>query len=158
MPGPDEDPTTKHEGIWWRLFFSGIWLVYLAYPVSQLFGHRHSAAYIAGGLALVAVFCVIYVYLLYEWDRLGANPYGWLAAMAAVAAVTSVVYDGGGALWIYVSASAGAVIRQERQAFRTVLVVTAAYAVFGLTQHGDMTTFLVNLVPTMLVGLAMIGC
>jgi hypothetical protein len=97
MPGPDEDPTTKHKGIWWRLFFSGVWLVYLAYPVSRLFGHRHSAVYIAGGLALLAVFCVIYVYLLYEWDRLGVNPHGWLAAMAAVAVITSVVYDGGGA-------------------------------------------------------------
>jgi two-component system sensor histidine kinase DesK len=156
MPAPQDDPITKHKGIWWRLFFSAIWLVYLAYPVSQLFGHRHSALYIAGGLALVAVFCVIYVYLLFAWDRLAVNPYGWLAAMAVVAAVTSVVYDGG-ALWIYVSSSAGAVIKEERQAFRTVLAVTVAYAVFGLIKHVDTTDFLVNLVPTMLVGLAMIG-
>jgi hypothetical protein len=32
-----------------RWFFSGIWLAYLIAPVSDLFGHRHSPAWTAGG-------------------------------------------------------------------------------------------------------------
>ena len=36
----------------WRWFFSGIWLVYLIQPVSDLFGHQHGVAWIAGGLAI----------------------------------------------------------------------------------------------------------
>jgi two-component system sensor histidine kinase DesK len=152
-----DDPTMRHKGTWWRLFFSGIWLVYLAYPVSQLFGHHHSAPYTAGGVAIVAAFCVIYVFLLYRWDLPGERPYAGLAAMVILAAVASIVYGGAGALWIYVSSTAGLVIRRDRLAFRTVLAITVAFSVFSLVAHTGWSNYLVNLVPTVLVGLSMIG-
>lgn len=161
MPAPDEvlnlDPAMRHKGVWWRLFFSSIWLVYLGYPVSQAFAHHHGTLYIAGALVLIGAFCVVYVVLLYQWDRPCTYSYAGLTALVVIATLASIIYGNAGALWIYVSASAGMVIRQERQAFRTVLAVTAVYTVFSLTGHDGMTNFLVNLVPTVLVGLSMIG-
>jgi hypothetical protein len=45
----------------WRGFFAGIWLVYLVAPSASLFGDHHSGLYIAGGLTIVAAFCVVYI-------------------------------------------------------------------------------------------------
>jgi two-component system sensor histidine kinase DesK len=161
MPVPDEgsiyDPTMRQKAVWWRLFFSAIWLVYLADPVSQLFTHHHGTPYIAGGLALVGVFCVIYVVILYRWYLPQANNYAGLAAMVVIAGVASLAYGGAGVLWIFVSSVAGLVIRPDRLALRTVLAITAAFSVFSLAGHIGMANFLIDLVPTVLVGLSMIG-
>src|SRR5438034_7972159 len=48
----------------WRWFFSGIWLAYLIQPVSDLFGHHHGAAWIAGGIVLTVAFCALYLPVL----------------------------------------------------------------------------------------------
>ena len=94
-----------------RWFFSGIWLVYLIAPVSDLFGHRHGVAWIAGGLAIAVAFCVIYLPVLVHSDKWPRLARFGLAAIAGLAALACVVYGTAWTpLWIYVSAATGMVL------------------------------------------------
>jgi two-component system sensor histidine kinase DesK len=143
-----------------RFLFTGVWLIYLLAPVSQLFGHHHSAWWIAGGLLIAVAFCVIYVYVIGSWRRGG----GWrgirlgLAAIFALAVVACVIYGSDWlTLWIYVSAATGFVIPGRTRAMRAVLGVSACYAVLGWVTHASMSTFLLNLLPVVLIGWAMAG-
>jgi two-component system sensor histidine kinase DesK len=146
----------------WRWFFSAIWLVYLIQPVSSLFGHGHSALWIAGGLAITAAFVVLYVPVLANMADHPRRARAGLAALAALAALACVVYGSGWtSLWIYVSVAAGMVLTgapgSPRQALRGVLAVGACYVFFSWLSHEDVTDFLVVLLPVLLVGIAMIG-
>ena len=141
-----------------RFLFTGVWLIYLIAPIYQLFGHHHSALWIAGGLAIAAAFCVIYVYVICTWER------GWpvtrigLAALFVLAVVACLVYGSDWlTLWIYVSAATGFAVPGRRSAMRAVLVVSASYAVLGWVTHASTTTFLLNLLPVVLIGWAMAG-
>jgi two-component system, NarL family, sensor histidine kinase DesK len=157
---PDPVVTGRfRRGRWWRALFSGIWLVYLIQPIAYVIGDHRGPLYVAAALVIFAAFCVLYVVLMYRWDLPDAPPYAVLAALAVLAAVASVGYGGSGAaaLWIYVSAAAGLVVPQPRMALRVVLGISAAYTLFSFVGRDTMTNFLIDLVPTVLVGLAMIG-
>ena len=145
-----------------RWFFAGIWLVYLISPVSGLFGHHHGVLWIAGGLAITAAFCVIYVITVCNsgiWPRQAR----WgLIAIAVLAALACVVYGKAWTpLWIYVSAATGMVLAapsyRRGTALRGVLAVGACYVFFSWLSHDDPTDFLIVLLPVLLVGIAMIG-
>jgi two-component system sensor histidine kinase DesK len=143
---------------WMRWFFSAIWLVYLIQPVSALFGGHHGALWIAGGLAIVTVFCVVYVGLCMTWDR---NQYGaqWgLAVLFAMAVLACVIYGKDWTpLWIYVSVATGFAVPGRRPAMLAVLVVGACYALFSWLAHVGTAEFLIILVPVVLAGWAMTG-
>ncbi len=145
-----------------RWLFSGIWLVYLIAPVSDLFGHRHSAAWIAGGLAIAVAFGAVYLPTLVQvnnWPRLA--PFG-LGAVVGLAALACVVYGTAWTpLWIYVSAATGMVLSEaphQRQRSRlAVLGVGACYTFFCWLSHTGIAEYLAVLLPVLLVGVAMIG-
>jgi two-component system, NarL family, sensor histidine kinase DesK len=143
----------------WRVSLTTVWLIYLIQPVSGLFHHHHDALYIGGGLAIVAAFCVIFVALVANWHRRAVLWQLELAALFALAAAGCTIYGGTGAssLWIFVSAVAGLVIPEQRKAVQVVAAAGACYTVFSLIGHVDLGDFLVNLLPTVLLGLAMIG-
>jgi two-component system sensor histidine kinase DesK len=143
----------------WRVSLTAVWLVYLVEPVSGLFGHRHDALYIAGGMAIIGAFCVIFVITIADWSQTARRSTLWLGALYALALAACILYGGSGAesLWIYVSAIAGLVIPVQRTALAVLAVVGVSYVVTSLTSHLDMADFLVNLLPTVLLGLAMIG-
>jgi two-component system, NarL family, sensor histidine kinase DesK len=143
----------------WRVSLTAVWLIYLIQPVSGLFHHHHDALYVGGGLAIVAAFCVIFVALVANWHRRAVFWQLELAALFALAAAGCVIYGGTGAssLWIFVSAVAGLVIPEQRKAVQVVAAAGVCYTVFSLIGHVDMGDFLVNLLPTVLLGLAMIG-
>jgi two-component system sensor histidine kinase DesK len=146
----------------WRWFFSGIWLVYLIQPVSDLFGHDHGVLWIAGGLAIAIAFCVLYVPTVANSDGRPGLARASLVALAALAALACVVYgQGWTALWIYVSAATGMVLTNgpngRRQALRGILVVGAFYVFFSWLSHDSAEDFLIVLLPVLLIGLAMIG-
>src|SRR5712691_4989922 len=69
-PAPDGVPgsQTRRARVW-RGLFSGIWLLYLIQPASALFDGHHTWGYAAGGSALIAGFCVVYVLVVAHWDR-----------------------------------------------------------------------------------------
>ena len=75
-----------------RWFFSGVWLVYLIQPVSQLFGHQHTALWTVGGLAITVTFCVVYVGVLGVWDSNPRMAQRGLAVVFALAVLACVVY------------------------------------------------------------------
>jgi len=145
-----------------RWLFSGIWLIYLIAPVSGLFGHRHGVAWIAGGLAITAAFCVLYVPMLVSvdrWPRFSLTALGGLAALSALACV--VYGENWTPLWIYVSAATGMVLMilpgGRRVALRGLLAVTACYSFFSWLSHAGWTNYLIELLPVVLIGVAMIG-
>jgi len=145
-----------------RWLFSSIWLVYLVAPVSDLFGHRHGAAWIAGGLAIAVAFGVVYAPTLAQannWPRLARFGLGGLAGLAGLACV---VYGAAWTpLWIYVSAATGMVLsdapNRRRRSRLAILGVGACYTFFCWLSHTGVTEYLVVLLPVMLVGVAMIG-
>jgi two-component system, NarL family, sensor histidine kinase DesK len=144
-----------------KWFFSGIWLIYLVSPVSDLFGHHHGIAWIAGGLAITVAFCVIYLPVLCSerWQRQARVG---LVALAVLAAVACVVYGQAWTpLWIYVSAATGMVLATapngRRAALAGVLGVGACYVFFSWLAHVGIAEFLAVLLPVLLVGVAMIG-
>jgi two-component system sensor histidine kinase DesK len=143
----------------WRVSLTAVWLVYLIEPVSGLFGHHHDALYIGGGMAIIGAFCVIFVITIADWSQTARRATLWLGALYALALAACILYGGSGAesLWIYVSAIAGLVIPVQRTALAVLAVVGVSYVVTSLTSHLDMADFFVNLLPTVLLGLAMIG-
>ncbi len=145
-----------------KWFFSGIWLIYLVSPVSDLFGHHHGIAWIAGGLAITVAFCVIYLPVLVCSDRLTRRLRLGLVALAVLAAVACAVYGQAWTpLWIYVSAATGMVLATapngRRAALAGVLGVGACYVFFSWLAHVGIAEFLAVLLPVLLVGMAMIG-
>ena len=142
-----------------RWFFSGVWLVYLIQPVSGLFGHHHSAAWIAGGLAITVAFCATYIVLIGSWDRVPPRlALCGLGVIFALAVLACVVYGSDWLpLWIYVSAATGFVFPGRRPAMLAVLGVSACYALLAWVSHATASDFLIALLPVVLIGVAMIG-
>ena len=143
----------------WRVSLTAVWLVYLIQPVSGLFGHHRDGFYIGGGIAIIAAFCVVFVAMIADWNRTNRRSTAGLAALFALALAACIIYGGEGAtsLWIYVSAIAGLTIISQRSAIWVVALSSACYCVTSLTSHVGMGDFLINLLPTVLLGLAMIG-
>ncbi len=142
-----------------RWFFSAIWLVYLIQPVSALFGHHHTAAWIAAGLAITAAFCAIYIVLIGSWDRIPLKvALCGLGVLFALAVLACVVYGSDWlTLWIYVSAATGFIFPGRRPAMLAVLGVSACYALLAWLTHATASNFLIALLPVVLIGVAMIG-
>jgi len=143
----------------WRVSLTAVWLVYLIEPVSGLFGHHHSGLYIGGGLAIIGAFCVVFVVTLADWNATGRRSAIWLATLYALALAACIFYGGSGAtsLWIYVSALAGLTIAVQRTALWVLALIAASYCVTSVFGHVDLGDFFINLLPTVLLGLAMIG-
>jgi two-component system, NarL family, sensor histidine kinase DesK len=140
-------------------FFTAVWLLYLIQPVANLFKGGHSALYIGVGLAIMLVFCAIYLIIVPLWPFSPRYALPALAALAALAAAACVFYGGGGAttqLWVFVSSASGLVSPTPRRALMAVLVASAGYGIFSWSGHVHRTDFLVNLLPVVFVGLAMI--
>jgi two-component system, NarL family, sensor histidine kinase DesK len=145
-----------------RWFFAGIWLVYLVSPVADLFGHDHGVLWIAGGLAITATFCVIYLITVCNSGSWPRQARWGLVAIAVLAALACVVYGQAWTpLWIYVSAAAGMVLAAPAYprgtALRGVLAVGACYVFFSWLTHAGTAEFLAVLLPVLLVGVVMIG-
>ena len=141
-----------------RWFFSGIWLVYLIQPIAGLSGRHHGALWVAGGLAIVAVFCAVYLAVICVWGRKPGRAQAGLAVLVALAVLACVVYGKDWTpLWIYVSVATGVTIPGRRPAMLAVLVVGACYALLSWLSHVGTAEFLIVLVPTVLAGWAMTG-
>jgi len=144
-----------------RWFFSSIWLVYLIQPISELFGRQHGVLYTAGGLAIAAAFCAVYVPIVgnsIRWPLLAR--YG-LLVIAALTAIACTVYGKDWTpMWIYVSAATGMVLAGQISRRKTLLAVAwvgAAYTFFSWLGHDHPGDYLVVLLPVLLIGVAMIG-
>jgi two-component system sensor histidine kinase DesK len=173
-PGPESCATTPKSFLlrgfigprgprlarYWRVLFSGVWLIYVVSPVGTLFHHHYGLLYIGGGFAISVVFCLCYLYLVATWDvRRRRTLTGLLAVLFALAALACVVYNGAkwNTLFIYVSAVSSLVFANPRIGARAVALAAACYALFSWIGHDDLSDFLITLLPVLLVGFAMIG-
>ncbi len=148
----------KRHGGWIRWFFSGIWLVYLIAPVSDLFGKGHGPLWIAGGVTLAVVFCAVYVAVLGTWESYPRRAHIGLAVLFVVSVTACLVYGGDWtSMWIYVSAATGFVFPGRRRALIAVAVVGACYALMCWIDHVSATQLVVELLPVVLFGWAMVG-
>jgi two-component system sensor histidine kinase DesK len=81
-----------------------------------------------------------------------------LAAIFVLAVVACVIYGSDWLpLWIYVSAATGFAVPGRTTAMRAVLGVSACYALLAWVTHVSTSTFLLNLLPVVLIGWAMAG-
>jgi two-component system sensor histidine kinase DesK len=171
-PGPGEGSATSRmewfgsprAARYWRLLFSGIWLLYVIQPIGSLFRHHYGVLYIGGAIAIVTVFCSCYIRLWGDYEiarrQITRNGSLWaIVPLFVLAALACVVYDGAkwNALWIYVSAACGAISTDRRVAVRAVLAVGGCYVFFSWIGHVAVSDFLFTLLPVVLVGFAMIG-
>ncbi len=140
-------------------FFTGIWLLYLVGGVADLVSHHYGAPYVAGGLAIIVAFCLLYLVLVPTWPTPSRYKLPGLAALALLAVVFCLFYGQTGAvgLWIFVSSASGLLLANRGWALRAVLGCVICYLVFSLTTHVHGTDFLSNVLPAVFIGLAMIG-
>jgi len=146
---------------WLRLFFSAIWLVYLAQPLSSLSHTHHGALWVTGAVAVTAAFCVVFIAVVISWDHRPVLARRGLAALFVLAAVFSLMFDqsgsGGRVVWIYVASATGWVIEDRRTAIRAVFGVAACFLLFSWLAHDDWSDTLVTLIPVVFVGITMSG-
>jgi two-component system, NarL family, sensor histidine kinase DesK len=154
------EPGTPGTGTQWRWLFSGVWLIYLIQPVTDLF-HHGGALWIAGGLVIVVAFCAIYMPLLMYHDDRPELAKAGLVTIAVLAMLACLIYGKNWTpLWIYVSAAGGMVlmsVASRQVAFLGVMVIGACYLFCCWVSHLDLGTTLAVLLPVVLIGLAMIG-
>ena len=138
---------------------TGVWLVYLISGVTYLFSHHYSALYVTGGMAIIVVFCVLYLILVPNWATPSKYAVHGLGVLALLAVVACIFYGATGldALWIFMSSASGLLVPNRRWAVWAVAGCVVCYVVFGLTTHLDNGDFLSNLLPVVFIGLAMIG-
>jgi two-component system, NarL family, sensor histidine kinase DesK len=147
-------------GVVLRYFFSGVWLIYLVQPVSELFDpkHPHSVLYQAGAVTLIVTFSVLYVFLITTWYRNQNSGRIGLLVLAGLAVAISLVY---GAEWtsifIYVSSATGFIIWDRRRALLGVAGCTVGYVVLSEIVHTKSGDLWAELLPVALIGFAMIG-
>ncbi|HEY2578533.1 MAG TPA: sensor histidine kinase [Streptosporangiaceae bacterium] len=142
-----------------RHVFTGVWLLYLISPVSDLFSGHRSLLWIAGGLVIVVTFCVTYVWTITNflnsssrYVKLG------LPVIIALALVANLIYGTNWVpMWIYVSAATGYIVTGRARAVRAVLAVTATFVVMSLVTHTTVDTFISLVLPVALIGVAMSG-
>jgi two-component system sensor histidine kinase DesK len=147
-------------GVVLRWFFSGVWLIYLIGPVADLFAVKahHSPLYQAIAVALVAAFCVLYVFLLSIWWQNRTRGRVGLAALAGLAVAMSLAYGADWtSLFIYVSAAVGFIIWDRRRALLAVAACTVAFVVLSEVEHVTSDNLWSELLPVALIGFAMIG-
>src|SRR5487761_20769 len=139
--------------------FTGVWLFYLIGAVAYLFSHHYSAPYVAGGLALLVVFSVLYLVLVPNWPAPRRYTLSGLALLALLAPLGCVFYGASGmvVLWIFMSSASGLLVPEARWAARTVGGCIVCYVIFSATTHVGMTNFLSNLLPVLFIGFGMIG-
>ncbi len=141
------------------ILFTGVWLLYLVSGVAYLFSHHYSAPYIAGGLAIIVTFSVLYAILVPSWPAPSRYALPGLAVLALLAVAACVFYGPTGlvALWIFMASASGLLVPDRRWAVRAVFGCIACYLIFGLTTHVSSGNFLGNLIPVVFIGFAMIG-
>ena len=141
------------------ILFTGVWLTYLIGAVADLVTWHYGALYVAGGLAILAVFCTVYLILVPSWPWSPRHAMPGLGLLAALAVIFCLFYGqvGAAGLWIFLSSASGVLVADRRRAVGAVVACIACYCVFAATTHTHSENFLNNLLPVVFIGFAMIG-
>lgn len=151
--------------------FSAIWLVYISYPLSDLFKSRPGPLELAAVFGLVALFSAAYVLMAVlsnrDWDRLPPTRLGdrrklvLLGILAVVATVLSVANTADWTvLWIYVASACGLGLplgRPTSWAARAGLAASAIMSVQALSLGVTVSGWLSLLLPCVFSCFGVIG-
>jgi two-component system, NarL family, sensor histidine kinase DesK len=141
-----------------RHVFTGVWLLYLISPITNLFSGHHSPLWIASGMVIALAFCVTYVWTITHYLTGGRFVKLGLPFIAVLAVVANLIYGTDWIpMWIYVSAATGYMVTGRARAVRAVLAVTACFALMSLVTHTTVDTFIGLVLPVLLIGVAMSG-
>jgi len=144
-----------------RVFFIGIWLLYLAQPLTHLPGRHHTAPWLAVDIATIVAFCAIFIMTVASWERRPALARLGFVLLFPLAGAVSLMFPGtpagGHVVWIYVSLASCAAGRDWRTAVRAVFAVAAGYLLFSWLGHDQWPDTLVTLIPVVFVGFMMYG-
>lgn len=104
-------------------------------------------------------FAAIYLLAVPSWPLVPWYALPGLALLALLAVAACLLLGGNevAGLWIFVSSASGLLVSGRRRAVAAVLGCTACYLGFALAGHTGQSQLLINLLPTVFVGLAMIG-
>jgi two-component system sensor histidine kinase DesK len=145
-----------------RLMWIGVWLLYLASPVGDLFGGRYSpAASVLAGAGL-AGFVAAYLAVVFAPGRVGRPPsQGWIHAAIGVQLALSFALSASlGKDWlvlfVYVAVSCGAALPPARSRW-AVPAVTVALAGMGALVDRPADLYPSLVVPALLGGFSMLG-
>ena len=155
---PGKRPDGQRRGTTIRWFFSAIWLVYLIGPVADLFKGHHGAAWIAGGVLLAVVFCAVYIFVLGTWQRHPRRANIGLAVIAALAVARVPGVRPGLDRHVDLRVRGHRIrLPGRRRALLAVAACGGCYALLSWITHVPVSTFVLELLPVVLVGWAMVG-
>ncbi|MEY9936050.1 sensor histidine kinase [Streptacidiphilus sp. MAP5-3] len=152
-------PPDNRRQMFIKLCWMLLWLVYLAYPVTDLLNGDHTAAGDVYGWVMLAAFLACYVTLIMR-RQARLDPWqpwhGWvLAAMLAIAVTTTLSLDSAWlALFAYTAVSSGAVLPSP-YGFYGVVGVSGLLVTLGLVTHADGGALVGITLGGLLGGLAM---
>jgi len=153
-----QTPRTGFEA-WRKVLWIGIWLIFLAAPLTDLTaGHHTALGTVYGALGLI-VFVSVYLSLIFRrMSKAFSRPYfvgGVIAALGALALLLSLTLgEPWLVLFVYVAVSCGATL-PVRVAYWTIPLTTAVMYAVGLRYDDELERNLV--VPALLAGFAMTG-
>ncbi|WP_042406385.1 sensor histidine kinase [Streptacidiphilus carbonis] len=146
-----------------KLCWMGLWMLYLAYPISDLVSGPHRLGGRIAGWILLVLFLGCYGYLVLRRSVTGTGTrwtplYGWLlGGMLVISAATCFTLgDNWLALYTYTAVSAGLILPQ-RFAIYGVGAVTGLIVVTGAVLHSDTTSLIPIALSAFLGGAAMTG-
>ncbi|MEU7040343.1 sensor histidine kinase [Streptomyces varsoviensis] len=144
-----------------KLLWIGIWLAYMAAPVSDLFDGDHGTVGTVLGSAGLAAFISAYLILVFRHTVLPLRGAGVLVALGVLMALGIVLALTLGPPWlvlcVYVSVACGAVL-PARGARIVIPLVTVVLLAVGLPMRGDGGALVAALlIPSLLGGFAMTG-
>ena len=140
-------------------FFTGVWIAYLIPAVVDLITQADNPVDRWAGAAILVTFAAIYLVTVPNWPFFPWYALPALGALAALAVAACLLLGGNemAGLWIFVSSASGVLVPGRRWAAAAVLGCTVCYVIFSVAGHTGRTQFLIDLLPTVFVGLAMIG-
>jgi two-component system sensor histidine kinase DesK len=142
-----------------KMLWTGIWLVYLSAPVSDLLHGGHGTVAVVLGCLGLAGFVVWYLALLFRTGRRNA-PSFVLTSLAVLAAESSLLVLALGREWlvlfVYVAIASGAAL-PLRYARWTIPAASALMSALALIVSGGFEYVGALLIPALLGGFAMTG-
>ena len=142
-----------------KMLWTGIWLVYLSAPVSDLLHGGHGTVAVVFGWLGLAGFVVWYLALLFRTGRRNAQSFV-LASLAVLAAESSLLVLALGREWlvlfVYVAIASGAAL-PLRYARWTILAASALMSALAAIVSGGFEYVGALLIPALLGGFAMTG-
>lgn len=152
-------PETRRQAVV-KLLWIAIWMLYLGAPVDDLVHGGHGTAVVVLASLGLTAFVVAYLALVFlrtNTDRQERWVYGVLAALAALAVVTSATLGKPWlVLFVYVSVAGGAVL-PPKQSRWLIPAATGALAAIGSLVDTSGDLFPALLIPCLLGGFAMVG-